>query len=311
MASGSIAQTTKKLFNDNKNWIPFTWENMSFGGREFDKAIIKIPLKIDGINADFDLQFDLGATTTMLYGNSINYFFAKNAALAAQLDTVNKKYMIEGRMQGGFKSIKIKLGTQSFTLPNMAYFKGFGDTITDKDVKAKKPILLGTLGAPFFEGKTLIIDYPDQRILVLDSLDKITAAKFAMTNSRFDFNTLKIPFTIDGNNYWMMFDTGSSVFPIIAGEQYYNQFTGNSPVDSLDVPSWGKTLKAYGKQISKTVKIGNTTLSPNKIYMMTGHVWDDFYQRENIIGLTGNAYFLNSIIAIDFKHLKFGIYNDN
>ena len=44
------------------------------------------------------------------------------------------------------------------------------------------------------------------------------------------------------------------------------------------------------------------TLPQNFIYMMGGNTWDDFYNSEKIIGITGNAFFLNNVIAIDFKN---------
>lgn len=42
--------------------------------------------------------------------------------------------------------------------------------------------------------------------------------------------------------------------------------------------------------------------------MMPGDDWDDFYKSEGIIGITGNACFLDKVIAIDFKNRKFGVY---
>jgi len=105
-----------------------------------------------------------------------------------------------------------------------------------------------------------------------------------------------------------MFDTGSSIFAIMTDRQHYNTFTGNTQVDSLGISSWGQIKMVYGKQINKPVKLGNTTLPNNYVYMMPGNDWDDFYKQEKIVGLTGNAFFLNNAVAIDFKQLKFGVY---
>jgi len=291
-----------------KGWIPFSWESMKLGNRIFDKAAIIVPFKIDGIDADFTLQFDLGATSSMLYGNSIDYFLNKNSALKTKLDTTTKRFMIQGSKNGGFKNLDAHLGSIKYTFDDMAYFKGFGDTLTVDSIKKGKPIRIGTLGAPFFKDKVLIIDYPNQRFLILDSLSAKAASDFDFVDARLDMGTLKIPFTIDGTPNWLMFDTGSSIFAIMTDQQHYNAFTGNTPVDSLGITSWGQIKMVYGKQINKPVKLGNATLSDNYVYMMPGNDWDDFYKQEKIVGLTGNAFFLNNVVAIDFKHLKFGIY---
>jgi hypothetical protein len=104
-----------------------------------------------------------------------------------------------------------------------------------------------------------------------------------------------------------MFDTGSSLFSIMTDKKHYDEFTGDTPVDSLGVPSWGKTLEFYGKKLNKSLQFGSLSLPQNNVYMVN-NVWDNFYKNENIIGLTGNALFLDKVIAIDFKNKKFGVY---
>jgi len=298
---------SQNIFSD-KGWIPFSWESMKLGNRTFDKAAMIVPFKIEGVDADFTLQFDLGATSSMLYGNSIDYFLNKNNALKAKLDTITKRFFIQNTKNGGFRNLDARLGSVKYIFDDMAYFKGFGDTLTIDSIKKGKPIRIGTLGAPFFKDKVLIIDYPNRRFLILDSLNEKEKGDFDFVDARFDMGTLKIPFTIDGTPYWLMFDTGSSIFAIMTDKQHYNMFTGNTQVDSLGISSWGQTKMVYGKQINKPVKLGNTNLSDNYVYMMPGNDWDDFYKQEKIVGLTGNAFFLNNVIAIDFKQLKFGVY---
>jgi hypothetical protein len=301
----SIAQNKPLL--DNKQWIDFEWDGMKLGSRYFRKAAMQVPFTIDGINDKFYFQLDLGATSSMLYGNSINYYLAKNSTLVAGLDTVHKKYMIEGKMQGGFTELKTHIDGDPFTFNNMAYFKGFGDSITTAPAPTAPPQHMGTLGAPFFADKVLIIDYPNHRFAVLNELDKATSDKFEFQDCRLENSRIKIPFTINGTVYWLMFDTGSSLFSIMTNKKYYDEFIGNTPVDSLGIPSWGKTLEVYGKKMNKPMQFGSLKLPQNNVYMIND-VWDDFYKSENIIGLTGNALFLDKVIAIDFKNKKFGVY---
>lgn len=41
-------------------WIPFKWTGDSVSGRYFDKSSMLIPVKIDNIPANFNMQFDMG-----------------------------------------------------------------------------------------------------------------------------------------------------------------------------------------------------------------------------------------------------------
>ena len=299
-----LCHAQNKAISDREQWINFNWEPITLGERVFEKAAMQVPFTIDSISSPMTLQLDLGATSSMLYGNSIDYFIRSNPGLAAKLDTVHKNYMIEGQRQGGFHNLRTKIDGHHFAFNDMAYFEGYGDTITGAPAK---PAAIGTLGAPFFAGKVLVIDYPNHRFAVLDSLADAARAQFEFLDCRLENSRIKIPFTIGGVVYWLMFDTGSSLFSIMTNQKYYEQFTGNSPVDSLGIPSWGKTLEVYGRKADKQLHFGSVVLPPNYVYMMPGNDWDDFYKSEGIIGVTGNALFLEKIIAIDFKSKKFGV----
>jgi hypothetical protein len=52
------------------DWIPFDWVSDKIEGRYFDKLLITIPVTLDNLPHRFNMQFDLGAINTMIYGNS-------------------------------------------------------------------------------------------------------------------------------------------------------------------------------------------------------------------------------------------------
>lgn len=52
-------------------WIPFDWNGSNLGGKYYDKSSINIPVTLHNLPYKFNMQFDLGATETMIYGNSI------------------------------------------------------------------------------------------------------------------------------------------------------------------------------------------------------------------------------------------------
>ena len=58
-------------FGQQLPWIPFNWEGGSLADRHFDKYGITVPMTFDNVPHKFKMQFDLGATTTIVYGNII------------------------------------------------------------------------------------------------------------------------------------------------------------------------------------------------------------------------------------------------
>ena len=68
-------------YGQKLNWIPFEWVSDSISGKYFDKLAINIPVSIDGLPHKFNMQFDLGAVTTVIYGNSIAKYLDKYSGL--------------------------------------------------------------------------------------------------------------------------------------------------------------------------------------------------------------------------------------
>jgi hypothetical protein len=104
-----------------------------------------------------------------------------------------------------------------------------------------------------------------------------------------------------------MFDSGSSMFSLITSEENAYQISVNNVVDSLSANSWGDNITVYGKKITSEVKFGKTILQPSNVYYAKNEMIAEFFKQQNIWGITGNAYFLNTIVIIDYKNSRFGI----
>jgi hypothetical protein len=97
------------------------------------------------------------------------------------------------------------------------------------------------------------------------------------------------------------------MFSLITSEENANQISLNTIVDSLSANSWGDNITAYGKKITSEVKFGKTILKPSNVYYVKNEMIAEFFKQQNIWGITGNAYFLNKIVIIDYKNSRFGI----
>ena len=85
-------------------------------------------------------------------------------------------------------------------------------------------------------------------------------------------------------------------------------FLPNTPIsDSLKISSWGNFFYVYGKPFNRTFKFGKKTFANAKVYFSKDENMETFHREEKIIGITGNALFLNNMVIIDYKRKKFGV----
>jgi hypothetical protein len=287
------------------NWIPFNWQGDSVAGRFFDKLAITIPVTLDSLPHKFNMQLDLGATTTVIYGNSIAPYLDKYNDLKSKTDTT-LTFWIQSQKNFKFKNVALKLGSVSFGNIDIGLFKNFGDSISTDSANTISEKHIGTIAPDIFQNKVLIIDYPNKRICVTDQLPKQFAAAnfqpYKIKNGR-----IKIPFTINNKQEDLLFDTGSSLFSLMTTEQRAKQIAGEKITDSIKISSWGEFYMVYGKQVNSVIKFGGKQLNPATVFYDKLSNSDTFYEEEKIWGITGNAYFLNNIVIIDYSTKRFGI----
>lgn len=298
----SAAQQTKSL-----PWIHFDWETTTISGRTFDKAGIMLPVKIAGIPYSFKAQFDLGATISMLYGNTLAPYLEKFPALKSKLDTAST-IMIESKPRSTFKDVDMQLDKINFPGKRLAYFDGFGDTLTADSMNTAAVKVIGTIGPDICKGKVLIIDFPHQRICVTDVVPA-AYQKASFVPCYMESGRLRLPFTFNGQKGDVLFDTGSSVFSLITTPANLAMVSaaGAPDVDSLNVSTWGSYHMFYAKNITATVKLGNRTLEKGHVFYEPTGLWKGFFEKEKLWGITGNAYFLENTVIIDYKNNRFGV----
>ena len=170
----------------------------------------------------------------------------------------------------------------------------------------KCEIQIGTIGTDIFQGKFVLIDYPNKRICITTELPK----RYAKANFQ-PFVTedvrIKIPFEIDNKPENLLFDTGASIFSLVTSKENAEAISDKTSIDTLELSSWGRTVRFLGLKTNKQVKFGNRVLKPTTVYYETTNIFCDFYNKQNIWGITGNTYFLKNIVIIDYKNKQFGI----
>ena len=304
--SETKTEVKKSAWADTK-WISFEWTGDSLGNRYFDKIAMFIPVSFKGIPHKFKAQFDLGSNASVIYGNSFSPYLSAYPEFAKLLDTVNTEISIEDEKQGELKNVELSLDSFKITLAMLPYYKSYGNRLPADSVKSISIKHIGTIGADVVQNKILIIDYPNKRIAILDSLNSEQHNKFDFVGCKMTGGRFIIPLTVNGKIQWYMFDTGASLFPIITDETNWKSFCDISKPDTIKIASWGTFYTVFGAKTNKDIYFNKTKLPQTTAYMMTLKDYLEMFKQEKISGTTGNAYFLNNVIALDFKNAKFGI----
>lgn len=283
-------------------WIPFFWESGTDWGKYIDKMSIFIPVTIDDLPHKFTMQLDLGTYYTRFYGNTLKPFQEKYPSLNNKYFT----YVPDG--WGGFSSVDLRLGEVVLKNIESVLYPNFGTECSLDTINAETEIHIGTIAPDLFQDKVLIIDYKLSRLAIAETLP-VEYQKASFVKFKNDKGLIKIPFRINGKIEYLLFDTGASYFCLATTKQNAQAIGGTEIVDSLTATSWGNYVAFYGLETVAPVTFGGKIMDSSIVYYTEGEGFDDLYESENIWGLTGNGYFLNDVIIIDYKNNRLGINN--
>lgn len=303
-----IIINTSVVYGQKNNWINFEWSGDSISGRYFEKSSIIVPIQIDNLPYKFSAQLDLGAVNTMLYGNSIEPYLNQHNSLKSKIDT-NAIIWVQSQKNPTIKNVNLKIDNTIFNKIDIALFKNYGDSLTFDSIKSNTIKHIGTIAPDIFQNKIVIIDYPNHRLCALDRLPIDLEKQCSFTNFIINEGRIKIPFNINGKVKNLLFDTGSSLFSIYTSQKNMNDISNpNSPIcDSLKISSWGEYYFAYGKKIEVDIKFVNKILPAKIAFFDKKDDFDVFLDNEKIWGITGNDYFVDNILVIDYKNKRIGL----
>lgn len=286
-------------------WIPFSWSGTTLAGRRFDKAAIMVLVTLDNLPHRFLMQLDLGAVTTVVYGNPIQPYLEKHPALKAKLDTT-RTFRMQAQKNAMLTHVALKLGPVSFGPRDIGTFKNFGDSLTAATLAAAHPVHIGTVAPDLFQGKVLVIDYPHQRFCVTDKVPA-TFIHASFQPFKLKDGRIKIPLRINNVTQDLLFDTGSSLFALLTTRPRAVALAPGAVQDSVKTSTWGNYYYVYSRRVQGPVYFGRQPLPSTLVYADNLDKFTDFYRQENIWGITGNAYFLHNVVIIDYKNHVFGV----
>ncbi|PXY02269.1 hypothetical protein DF185_06375 [Marinifilum breve] len=292
-----------------QEFAEFKWVNDSVSGRYIEKLAILLPVQIENLPNRFLMQLDLGSTQSVIRGNTIGSFYQKYPDLKRKLDTINlcKFHMRECPQ---INNLDIKIGDVFDCNVNAASLQGYGVKVPVDSLSPEVEILIGSIGTDVLKGKVLVIDYPNSKMSITDA-SEMNASDYSFIPFQFlkenEDNRLLLPFTANGQELRVMFDTGASMFQLSAPEKNAKMICDSQAVDSLLINSWGEKKKIIGLESNVELRFGEKVLPQLKVYYDPSNKYDFFYESNNVFGLTGNALFLNDVVVIDYQNKRFGI----
>ena len=271
------------------------WTDDTVADIPFEKTAFFVPIKIKGLSEDVYMQFDSGSSTTMLYGKTLK---ALGSPWPVLLSEDSSAYV---------EDITIEVAGAVLEARKMDVYDHMGSDSSALD----SFMVVGTMGYDAFYGKTLIMDFREDKLAITEkNLDEL-AYKVDLVE---EASVNKFPFLITAqlgeNDIQLVYDTGSSMFPIVTTPHKLSTISQGIEADTLCcVSSWGVDHDVYRKKSDKAITVGKTAFNEEYVYavpqmdhFMLNHCPDWLF-----FGGTGNRLFLDKIVVVDTENNQFGI----
>jgi hypothetical protein len=285
-------------------WIHFKWFGSEIKGIYMDRHALCIPVKIDALPDSFYFQFDMGSTYTMLYENSLQPYLDKYPQLNSKL-VKRRSPLIFWDHAKDFTNLKLTLGTVPFT-GRYTYIKhAYGRVLNNDSIATPSQKTIGTIGVDLLQHHVLIIDYPNCRICIMDTLPPLyhpTFTPFYLSRQ----GKVVLQMKYHNQIFNVIFDTGSSMFSLLTtGERFY-QFSVEDNNDTIPIVSWGEVHNVIGRPMPGTMSLNNIPFSNVEVYG-DYRLNDELLKEEWSDAITGNALFWDKVVVIDFRNKLFGV----
>ncbi len=277
-------------------WIPFVWSSDTLFGRKIDRLAVFLKGKVFPSGKEGAFQFDLGAPRSVIYGNAFNSDFLDR-------HTTDRTATLNGRE---IPVLDLSIAVGDVVVKDPLLLRDFGEGEI-----GGLPII-GTVGADLIDGRILIVDFPNQRIAVVDSLPGEFMRKTHFTEMiRASGRHLLVRVKVDGKETYAMYDSGSSIFGLLTTREIWDTLTDGEVIDSFRITAWGKVYTVYAGRSRVGITLAGETLRVDTVHYVEMEGIGNFLRRTNAIGIMGNRSLWDRTVVVDTKGGRFGIYGGN
>jgi hypothetical protein len=276
----------------------FRWLPVTAGGVVLPQGAMVVPVRLPGCDRIFHMQFDLGATSSLLYAGK----------LAALSERCPKLAMQDRDGKRNAANVSLLLNGQSLLFKEIYVRNMGGSTIDWNDTDHIE--MIGTLGADIIEGKLLVIDYPRTTIWVGEMLPPEIVAPTRWGEFSFPNRRVMLRAAVDGKLTQLYFDTGSSAFELLTSPAIWEALAEPNAVPaSLTVNSWGNALIVHRIKSEKRIDVAGASLPLGYVTKVDGASFAQNLMGRLIDmgGMTGNALFMNRVLVLDTRTGKAGL----
>ncbi len=289
------------VYTSENKPIHFDWAGDSIGGFYEAQAAMIIPLKIKGLTHNFQLQFDTGAPTSIIYENGLKSL----RAIGVDIKEVIKD---EARY---VEHLDFKLGDNQIKASMIRILPNYGNSFEKNDTVAS--IGLGTLGSDFIHNRILEMDFKNQRLQLYNERPQWMQKLPNFVPFDFTGRRVMLPVILNGKAYEFLYDSGASAFGLITTKNRFNRYTEESTKEvNYDANGWGNSIPMRSKVSDMMFTIGNAMLNLKRVTyvdMYTG-VQKLITPFTRIGGWLGNLPLNQSRLILDTKTEEFIIIED-
>ncbi len=88
-----------------------------------------------------------------------------------------------------------------------------------------------------------------------------TLINASLTNIELDQSgRVLLPLILKGKTYKVLFDTGSSLFPLLITDDKISSFSALPGIDTIAISSWGTNHNVIGRTLKDSFKLAGQTL---------------------------------------------------
>ncbi|MHC0446134.1 hypothetical protein ACWA1F_12040 [Flavobacterium sp. 3-218] len=264
--------------------IPMKW----ISSNENSHSALLFPIKINGIDQTFYMQFDSGSATTVFYKKSLE-------SIAEKFPNQIKMNSEENEISAAFKIQNMNIVSETFEILN------YGEKVSFEDSKAEN--IIGTIGTDLLEKRITVLDFKNNQC---SFVEKIKEENF--TDFEFKKRKLLIPSIIENENLKLLYDTGTSGYELITTKEIWEKYRNkNSVIKTEKGNSWGNTLSVYSASAKKKIQFEKAILDLSEVTYIEGtsELQKFLMKRSGMQGMIGNKIFLNHKLILDCKNEKF------
>lgn len=284
------------IYSSEAKPMDFRWSSNTYGDYFEPHEAILIPVKIKGILNPLYFQFDTGAPTTFIYGNTLKSL--RDAGVAIE-ETVK-----EGRPY--VQSLDFVLGGNNTSAAMIQILENYGNLIDQKDTT--RAVKIGTIGADFMDQRITLIDFKNEVIQVYNERPHWMSSLPGFQAFAFEGRRFMLPTQIAGKELELFYDSGSSAFGLITSKKRFDDYTDKNEEEvKYDGNRLDESLTIHHKSSNEIMEIGHATLPLKRISYVD--IYAD-YQRfmtpfTRIGGWLGNKPFTESTLILDTKKEEF------